>query len=126
MTDNNDQLTQCDDVKQLSGGERSFTTLCLLLSLGHVIDTPFRILDEYDVFMDENVRKITLNSIKEHALLPEQREKQFVIVTPNSLKGVITNNEVKIHVMARPDRQVATGLNQQTISFGASASSSSS
>ena len=48
QTDNFDATSLTEDVKQLSGGERSFTTLCLLLALGHVIDTPFRILDEYD------------------------------------------------------------------------------
>ena len=48
QTDNHDSTSLTEDVKQLSGGERSFATLCLLLALGHVIDTPFRILDEYD------------------------------------------------------------------------------
>ena len=48
QTDNFDATSLTEDVKQLSGGERSFATLCLLLALGHVIDTPFRILDEYD------------------------------------------------------------------------------
>ena len=117
QTDNFDENTQCTDVKQLSGGERSFTTLCLLLALGHVIDTPFRILDEYDVFMDENVRRITLNQIKDHALRPEQYEKQFVIVTPNDLKGITTNNEVRIHRMKAPLRESAIGLHQATLEF---------
>ena len=33
------------DTKGLSGGERSFTTLCLLLALGEKLETPFRIFD---------------------------------------------------------------------------------
>ncbi len=37
MTDNVDDNTQCNDVRQLSGGERSYTTLCLLLALGLVV-----------------------------------------------------------------------------------------
>lgn len=37
QTDNLDEATQCSDVRQLSGGERSFTTLCLLMALGHVV-----------------------------------------------------------------------------------------
>ena len=37
LTDNSDENTLCNDVRQLSGGERSFTTLCLLLALGHVV-----------------------------------------------------------------------------------------
>lgn len=37
QTDNRDEKTQCNDVRQLSGGERSFTTLSLLMALGHVV-----------------------------------------------------------------------------------------
>jgi hypothetical protein len=37
QTDNTDGTTRCKDVRNLSGGERSFTTLCLLLSLRHVV-----------------------------------------------------------------------------------------
>lgn len=37
QTDNKDERTQCNDVRQLSGGERSYTTLCLLMALGHVV-----------------------------------------------------------------------------------------
>lgn len=36
-TDNSDDNSSCKDVRQLSGGERSYTTLCLLLALGHVV-----------------------------------------------------------------------------------------
>ena len=39
------------DVKQLSGGEKSFGTSCFLLSLWDCIGSPFRFLDEFDVFM---------------------------------------------------------------------------
>lgn len=37
QTDNFDENTQCSDVRQLSGGERSYTTLSLLLALGLVV-----------------------------------------------------------------------------------------
>ena len=39
QTDNSDNNTQCNDVRQLSGGERSYTTLCLLLALGLAVKT---------------------------------------------------------------------------------------
>ena len=45
------------NILSLSGGERSYTTLCLLMSLGHVIETPFRVMDEYDVFLDQPSRQ---------------------------------------------------------------------
>lgn len=34
----------------LSGGERSYTTVAFLLSLWSCVDHPFYFLDEYDVF----------------------------------------------------------------------------
>ena len=41
--DNSNEMTQTSDVKALSGGERSFTTLSLLLALGENLETPFRV-----------------------------------------------------------------------------------
>jgi chromosome segregation ATPase len=41
------------NTRTLSGGEKSFTTLCLLLALGTVTDVPFAIFDEIDVYMDD-------------------------------------------------------------------------
>lgn len=40
--DNRDATTQSKNVKELSGGERSFTTLALLLALGESVECPFR------------------------------------------------------------------------------------
>jgi hypothetical protein len=39
------------NTRSLSGGERSYTTICFLLALWKVAQVPFRILDEFDVFM---------------------------------------------------------------------------
>ena len=40
----------------LSGGEKALTSLALLLSIGQQIELPWRAMDEFDVFMDEQTR----------------------------------------------------------------------
>ena len=42
QTDNTNDATRVDDVRQLSGGERSYTTLSLLLALGHVVSIIYK------------------------------------------------------------------------------------
>ena len=39
------------NTKSLSGGERSYTTVCFIMSLWEAMEAPFRCLDEFDVFM---------------------------------------------------------------------------
>ena len=40
-----------NDLKSLSGGERSFSTIAFLLSLWSIVESPILFLDEFDVFM---------------------------------------------------------------------------
>ena len=48
------------DASGMSGGERSYTTLALLMSLTNSIDSPFTCMDEFDVFMDEKNRRTSV------------------------------------------------------------------
>lgn len=67
------------------------------------------------MFLDEIARKLTLDSLCNYALTKEQRNRQFIIITPHSLKDVRTNNEVRIVNMGNPITNSAHGLQQQTI-----------
>lgn len=74
-----------------AGGERSYTTVAFILALGKFTESPFRAMDEYDVFMDAVNRRIATQTLLAFAL--EEVELQFVLLTPQvcvcgSLLGV--------------------------------------
>jgi chromosome segregation ATPase len=117
-TDSTDKNTTCSDVSQLSGGEKSYTTLSLLLALGHTTECPFRLMDEYDVFMDEGSRQLSLDMLTKYSLKPSQISRQFIIITPNNLNHVISTDKIKIIQMQPPDRRersAAGGPRQRTL-----------
>lgn len=64
----------------LSGGERSFATICFILSLWQVMECPFYMLDEFDVFMDAFNRKTSQSALMAHA--KQHPRNQFVLFTP--------------------------------------------
>ena len=68
------------DLKSLSGGERSFTCVSFILSLGTEVNTPFFAMDEFDVFMDAVNRRVALSSILRFAW--EMRDVQFILLSP--------------------------------------------
>ena len=49
-----------ENPKTLSGGEKSFSTIALLLTLWDSVNCPIRCLDEFDVFMDDVNRRVAL------------------------------------------------------------------
>jgi chromosome segregation ATPase len=96
------EASQTSDVKALSGGERSFTTLSLLLALGENLETPFRVMDEFDVFLDAVSRKIALTTLVEVASAMVHR--QFIFITPQDLSRLTPGPGLKIIKMRAPDR----------------------
>uniref|UniRef100_A0A7S4NJE4 Rad50/SbcC-type AAA domain-containing protein n=1 Tax=Odontella aurita TaxID=265563 RepID=A0A7S4NJE4_9STRA len=111
--DNTNEMSQTKDVKALSGGERSFTTLALLLALGESLETPFRVMDEFDVFLDPVARKIALDNMVTAAKSLEHR--QFIFITPQDLSNLKTDPMLKIIRMKPPARQ--SSASQQTLPF---------
>lgn len=53
-----DQTNTASSTNSLSGGERSYVTVSLLISLWKCVDHPFYFLDEYDVFTVSNQLKV--------------------------------------------------------------------
>jgi len=118
--DSADQNSQQKDVKALSGGERSFTTIALLLALGDALETPFRVLDEFDVFLDPITRKLTIEALIRMA--KQMKNRQFIFITPQDVSNVEAEpGVVKIHKMTPPARRVVAGAAvQQTLEFSQS------
>ena len=96
--------------KTLSGGEKSFSTICLLLSIWEAMGSPIRCLDEFDVFMDNVNRDVSMKMMINAARRSVGR--QFVLITPQAMGNVDSAEDVRIHKMRDPER------GQTTISFG--------
>ncbi|KAF2849389.1 dna repair protein-like protein rad18 [Plenodomus tracheiphilus IPT5] len=92
--------------KTLSGGEKSYSTVCLLLSLWDAMGSPIRCLDEFDVFMDSVNRERSMHMIIQAARRSLGR--QFIFITPQSMNNVVQTSDVKIIKMTDPERGQTT------------------
>lgn len=68
--------------KTLSGGEKSFSQICLLLSIWEAMGSPIRCLDEFDVFMDSVNRKMSIDMLIGAARQSVGR--QFLLISPGT------------------------------------------
>ncbi len=68
--------------KTLSGGEKSFSQICLLLSIWEAMGSPIRCLDEFDVYMDSVNRKMSIDLLISAAR--QSKGRQFILITPGS------------------------------------------
>lgn len=110
QVDSTEKASATKNTLSLSGGERSFTTVCFIMSLWDAMEAPFRILDEFDVFMvcrsalsnnyrpvsrhtpphvlftlqDMLNRKIAMTSMLLYA--EEQSQRQFIFLTPQDMQ----------------------------------------
>jgi chromosome segregation ATPase len=81
--------------KTLSGGEKSFSTICLLLSIWEAMGSPIRCLDEFDVYMDSVNRAQSMSLMIQTARRAVGR--QFILITPQSMNSVELGDDVSIH-----------------------------
>ncbi|KAB8342966.1 hypothetical protein FH972_022561 [Carpinus fangiana] len=102
--------TQERQTKTLSGGEKSFTTICLLLSLWDAMGSPIRCLDEFDVFMDSVNRDISMRMM----IMAARRSvgRQYILITPQAMGNVIMGPDVKVIRLGDPER------GQTSLNFG--------
>uniref|UniRef100_A0A674HPR2 Structural maintenance of chromosomes protein 6 n=1 Tax=Taeniopygia guttata TaxID=59729 RepID=A0A674HPR2_TAEGU len=104
-----DEKSARSDLKSLSGGERSFSTVCFILSLWNISESPFRCMDEFDVYMDMVNRRIAVDMILERADF--QRHRQFILFTPLSMSSLPTSPHIRILRMPDPPKD------QRTLNF---------
>ncbi|XP_005997583.1 structural maintenance of chromosomes protein 6-like [Latimeria chalumnae] len=90
------------DMRSLSGGERSFSTVCFILSLWGIAESPFRCLDEFDVYMDMVNRRISMDMMLKMA--DSQKFRQFIFLTPQNMSSLPTSNFIRIFRMPDPER----------------------
>uniref|UniRef100_A0A7N6B9H2 Structural maintenance of chromosomes protein 6 n=1 Tax=Anabas testudineus TaxID=64144 RepID=A0A7N6B9H2_ANATE len=90
------------DMRSLSGGERSFSTVCFVLSLWAITEAPFRCLDEFDVYMDMVNRRISMDMMLKVAA--GQRYRQFIFLTPQSMGSLPMSKIIRILRLNDPDR----------------------
>ncbi|KUI58217.1 Structural maintenance of chromosomes protein 6 [Cytospora mali] len=89
------------NTKTLSGGEKSFSSICLLLAIWEAMGSPLRCLDEFDVFMD-NVNRAISTEMLIHAAR-NSVGRQYILITPNAIEGRATlDKDVKIIRLTDP------------------------
>ncbi|RLV91182.1 Structural maintenance of chromosomes protein 6 [Spathaspora sp. JA1] len=99
-TNNKEDLKR--NVESLSGGEKSFSQISLLLSIWRVMDSRIRGLDEFDVFMDSINRTISIKLLLHE--LKNYPKSQTIFITPQDITNIadLNNSMVKIHKMHDP------------------------
>ncbi|XP_018430887.1 PREDICTED: structural maintenance of chromosomes protein 6-like [Nanorana parkeri] len=94
------------DMRSLSGGERSLSTVFFLLSLWSITESPFRCLDEFDVYMDMVNRRISMDML--FTMSESQKHYQFILLTPQHMSSLPSSNLIRILRMQDPERGQTT------------------
>ncbi|KAI9652456.1 MAG: Structural maintenance of chromosomes protein 6 [Alyxoria varia] len=92
--------------RTLSGGEKSFSTICMLLALWEAMGSPIRCLDEFDVFMDSVNRDQSMRMLIDAAR--DNVGRQFVLITPQAMGSAELGTDVKVIRLSDPERGQTT------------------
>lgn len=99
--------TRMTDTRSLSGGERSFSTVAFVLALWHHCSSPFKLMDEIDVFMDMVTRRLSYNALIKFAHITDNPG-QFIFFSPLELPKIEdSDNLVRVFEMPRIIRKGA-------------------
>ncbi|XGW07425.1 hypothetical protein V3C99_010532 [Haemonchus contortus] len=100
--DNSQTVTKSviQDLKGLSGGERSFTTACFIMALWEIMEAPFRCMDEFDVFMDMINRRVIMDLLVKLAT-EQYSHNQFIFFTPQGIKELGERERVQVFEMPK-------------------------
>lgn len=101
-------------VGMLSGGEKSYTSAILLSAIAKVANPPFRLIDEFDVYQDEETRRKTMTMILADAkAVPDSDglRMQYILLTPHDVSSAVPLNEdwLTVHRMKDPRREGGAG-----------------
>ncbi|EHY58412.1 Structural maintenance of chromosomes protein 6 [Exophiala dermatitidis] len=89
-------------VRTLSGGEKSFSQICLLLAIWEAMGAPIRCLDEFDVFMDAVNRTTSVNLLIEGAR--QSIGGQFILISPGTKSDIKRAPDVHPIEVPEPER----------------------
>ena len=94
--------------KTLSGGEKSFTQIALIMALQKFCGTPMCIYDEFDVFMDSVNRGNSIKILLKTAI-KNGGDRQYIFITPHDVSPMMDRryrDMIRIHKLdaPRPDR----------------------
>ncbi|KAK5105133.1 Structural maintenance of chromosomes protein 6 [Lithohypha guttulata] len=91
----------------LSGGEKSYAQICMLLAIWEAMGSPLRCLDEFDVFMDNVNRSTSIRMILDAAR--QSIGRQYILISPGAKEDIPQDHDVRVQELAPPER------GQQTI-----------
>ncbi|EJW01675.1 hypothetical protein EDEG_00392 [Edhazardia aedis USNM 41457] len=91
------------DKNTLSGGERSYAAVCFLLSLWPSVCCPIKILDEFDVYMDNMNRKCAINLITDY-INKSKNLSQVLLISPLDT-SLVGSKDCEVIVLEPPQRK---------------------